>query len=102
MVNKIISIIRDCNVNKPTPIIDIAKKMGFTIKLSSNLSNNILGFILVNPDLYKTIGNNKCIVINKNIKYKERRFVLAHEIGHYLFDFNSNENIRFSHIFYSK
>ena len=62
-------------------------KLKFDTTCPYKLANN-LGIILIIEDLgelmgmYKYIKKNKVVFINSNLREEERRFVLAHEIGH--------------------
>lgn len=91
--------IRDYDPTKPVPIIDIVKQMGFAIKIADELPNDDSGVIMIAPELNDIIGNSKCVLISGKIKYGKRRFVLAHEIGHYLFDFDGINSPRYVHNF---
>lgn len=76
----------------PLPIIDISQKMGFSVFSVDHLDGDASGVIGIDANLKEKFGNSKCVLINRNIKPGKRRFVLAHEIGHYLFDFNERED----------
>lgn len=94
--------IKKCNKGGniyPVPVVDIANKMGFVVKLVEKLPNHDSGAIIIDPELAESIGSDKCILINNNIKCGKRRFVLAHELGHYLFDFDGASKVRFKHAF---
>ncbi len=91
--------IKDYDTNRPVPIIDIVKQMGFVIKIADELPNDDSGVIIIDPELNDIIGNSKCVLISGKIKYGKRRFVLAHEIGHYLFDFDGTNKSRYVHNF---
>lgn len=98
--NKILQIIKYSEKNSSAvPIIDIAKSMGFFVNITDNLPNNDSGFIIISPELKEHFYSNKGIVVSNKIKYGKARFVIAHEIGHYLFDFNEQTEAQFSHIF---
>ncbi len=81
------------------PIVDIAKNMGFAVRVTNELPNNDSGFILISPSLKEKFNSTKCIFLSKKIKYGKSRFVIAHEIGHYLYDFNEFKKSEFSHIY---
>lgn len=62
-------------------------KIKFDTTCPYKLAND-LGIILIIEDLgelmgmYKYIKKNKVVFINSNLKEEEKRYVLAHEIGH--------------------
>ena len=103
---KILKIVKyDEKSTSAVPIVDIAKNMGFFVNITDNLPNNDSGFIIISPELKEQFSSNKGIVVSDKVKYGKARFVIAHEIGHYLFDFNEQAEPQFSHIFtehYSK
>lgn len=73
----------------PTPIIKIAKKFGFKTG-EKTLNNKLSGDIYINGDTKKIFGSDKVILVNKNEHFFHQRFVIAHELAHYLFDFLGN------------
>lgn len=99
VAKKLRNMIKDYDPTKPVPIVDIVKQMGFAIKIADTLPNDDSGIILIDPELNDIIGNSKCVLINQKIKYGKRRFVLAHEIGHYLFEFDGINESRYVHSF---
>ena len=74
----------------PTPIIKIVKDAGFSVYVQ-DLPQNIGGYIIVNADLEKKFNTDKIIVVNESENAKRRRFTVAHEFGHFLFDFKSGK-----------
>ena len=72
----------------PVKIVDIVSRMGFSVYLADELEDNCSGAIGIDARLKETWGNPKCVLLSKKIKPGKQRFVLAHEIAHYLFDFN--------------
>ena len=72
-----------------TPIVKIAKEFGFkTYKETLNDS----GDIHINGTTIDEYGHNKIILVNKNDELFHQRFVVAHELAHYLFEFLGNPN----------
>lgn len=70
-----------------TPIVKIAKLFDFkTYKESLNES----GDININGETKKKYGHDKVILVNKSDELFHQRFVVAHELAHYLFDFLGN------------
>lgn len=67
-----------------TPIVKIAKLFDFkTYKESLNES----GDININGETKKKYGHDKVILVNREEELPHQRFVVAHELAHYLFDF---------------
>lgn len=90
VAKRILDIAKYKSSDKPVPIVDIVNRMGFHIILVDELPNDDSGIIMIDPSLEENFGSTKCVAITKKIKYGKRRFVLAHEIAHYLFDFNND------------
>lgn len=70
-----------------TPIVKIAKLFDFkTYKESLNES----GDININGETKIKYGHDKVILVNRKEELFHQRFVVAHELAHYLFDFLGN------------
>lgn len=82
--------------NIAVPIVGISNHFGFKnfdgdfSNLSNNLSQyrNASGMIAINSDFKKIYDSDKILILNKNETLEHSRFTIAHELGHYLFDFN--------------
>lgn len=74
----------------PIPIIKIVKDAGFSVFVQ-DLPQNIGGYIVIDTDLEKKFNTDKIIVANESENTKRRRFTVAHEFGHFLFDFKSGK-----------
>lgn len=87
-----------------TPIVKIAKEFGF-ITYRETLDDDLSGDIYINGKTKEEYKNDRIILVNKNDELFHQRFVVAHELAHYLFDFLGNEkykdtSIRFSATYY--
>lgn len=71
------------------PIIKIVNQLGFKT-CQKILPLDISGEIYVNGDTEKLYGENQVIIVNKIDDVNHKRFVIAHELAHYLFDFLPN------------
>ena len=90
-------ILEDFKVDSyPVPIVAIAEKLGFEI-YGINIKSEVSGIIIIDVDLINNYGTetDKAIFINTNDNPGHRRFALAHELGHYIFDFNETKDTRF-------
>ena len=67
-------------------IVELCKRIGFSIFLINNMKETDDGFIIVNNDVDALPGfeTNKIIAINAKRSYEEKRFIIAHELGHYV------------------
>ena len=77
-------------------IVSLAKSMGFFIATAS-LDDGEDGFIMVNDDGEEIFGtnSNKVIVVEKSLDQHLKRFVIAHELGHY--EINGRNKPIFAH-----
>ncbi|MBD5395903.1 MAG: ImmA/IrrE family metallo-endopeptidase [Lachnospiraceae bacterium] len=86
------------------PIVKIVKEFDFNIYKES-LPDKLSGDIYINGNTIDEYGHDKVILVNKNEHLFHQRFVAAHELAHYLFDFLGNplyndKNIKFSDTYY--
>lgn len=70
------------------PIIKIAQECGFVILYGSMVNSEMSGFVSVDKRTKKKYDSDKIIGINSNDELGHQRFVIAHELAHYLFDYN--------------
>lgn len=75
----------------PTPVVEFAKELGFTI-IRKNLKEPISGFIMIDSKLQDTYDTDSIIWINGNFPVTQQRFSIAHEIAHYIFDYDMIHN----------
>ena len=73
---------------KEVKVVKIAINMGFSIYQFS-LPKEVGGCIMINEDLIKRLGSDKVIIVNQNAQGNQKRFVIAHELGNYLFNFRN-------------
>ena len=72
-------------------IVDLAEKYGFIVG-EAQFKDNSDGMILVNMRVKEILGykTKKLILVNKNHDNYFKRFVIAHELGHYFLDGNND------------
>lgn len=70
----------------PTPIATILDKAGFYFYIE-DLPENMSGIIAVSDHLIELHGNKRIIKVNKDDNRSHQRFTMAHELGHYIFDY---------------
>ena len=82
------------------PIVEILSKFGFKIFQSDLEPDDLAAYIVVDPHFEDTFGSSKitCVDINDSIGHKI--FSLAHELAHYIFDFNESEKLIFYDTYY--
>lgn len=83
-------------VSNKTPIIEIAKAMGFKIFTARFNDRNLSGTIGISKKLQGKYGSDKVIILNNQDTDKHILFTLAHEIAHYIFDYISDSSKEYS------
>ena len=78
-----------------TPIVKIAKDFDFKT-YKEHLKES--GDININGGTLKKYGHNKVILVNRNDELFHQRFVVAHELAHYLFDMYQQIKYLYLHI----
>lgn len=76
-------------VETPVEIIEMCKHMGFSV-FQQKLPKEICGYIAIDGELKDRFSTDRIISVNENESNKRRRFTVAHELGHFLFDFDPN------------
>ena len=94
--------IKDFPEGVGVPIVEILTKLGFKIFQSDLKPDGLSAYIAVNPKFEEVFDSNKitCVHMDENIGHK--RFSLAHELAHYLFDFNENDNLCYYNTYFPK
>ncbi len=82
------------------PIVEILTYLGFKIFQSDLEPDDLSAYIVVDPKFADTFGSSKitCVDINDSIGHKT--FSLAHELAHYIFDFEENKKLNFYDTYY--
>ena len=76
----------------PIPIVAIMKSLNFQV-VAGELKDEISGIIGIDDDLAKNFKSSKVIAINNKDNVGHHRFTMAHELAHYLFDFDVSNQI---------
>ena len=76
----------------PIPIVAIMKSLNFQV-VAGELKDEISGIIGIYDDLAKNFKSSKVIAINNKDNVGHQRFTMAHELAHYLFDFDVSNQI---------
>lgn len=82
----------------PIEIIALCKNMGFKV-YNQEMPDIFCGYIAIDGELKDTFGTDRIIVTNADESPKRRRFTVAHELGHYLFNFDPAKSISFYNAF---
>lgn len=79
-------------------IIKIAQKKGFVIG-NAVLKDNEDGFIIVDDKAKQVLGidTSRLIGVNTKCELEDKRFIIAHELGHFLLHYNDKKDTMFAH-----
>lgn len=74
-------------------VIEVAKKLGFVVG-NAGLSEDVDGFIIVDENKGNILGidTNKLIGVNASKELAWKRFIIAHEIGHYVLHYDKEKD----------
>lgn len=72
-------------------VIKIARKLGFVVG-NAGLEDDVDGFIIIEKGKKKILGQktDKLIGVNASKELAWKRFIIAHEIGHYMLHYDEN------------
>ncbi len=80
----------------PIPIVKIMKLLGFEVIIQNyDFSPTLSGIIGIDYKLKDKYKTDKVISINRNDNLGHQRFTMAHELCHYIFDFDRNNKLAF-------
>lgn len=70
----------------PTQVIHIANNLGFRVFDAELEYKELSGIIAIDPKWKERFGSEKIIMVNHEDSNEHKRFAIAHELAHYLFD----------------
>lgn len=76
--------------NETTPIIRLLSELDFFV-FNNSLGRNVCGLIQINKEdqsMIDAFGNSQVIILNEQEELGHARFVAAHELGHYIFEYD--------------
>lgn len=74
-----------------TPVVTIANNLGFTSFKEDIKDKNVSGNIFVGGTTKEVYGVDKVIIVGSDEVYEHQRFIIAHELAHYLMDYPGSE-----------
>lgn len=89
IANVVLEIVKndsELNQTRCVDIIALCRKFGIEVYKSSTLSRDVSGKIYAYGTTAELYNNPVVIINNGNESFEHRRFVTAHELGHFLFD----------------
>lgn len=78
-----------------TPVVSIAKAMGFDT-FQQDLLWFLSGCIGINKKYIKKFKTDHIIFTNRKVHPYQQRFVIAHELAHYLFDYDHTSEVYYN------
>lgn len=75
------------NISGPIPIVNIAKKFGFLCLQAKDMPDDISGNIFIGGNTRKIYNSDKVIIVGCFEEKEHQRFIIAHELAHYLMDY---------------
>ncbi|MCI8731050.1 MAG: ImmA/IrrE family metallo-endopeptidase [Lachnospiraceae bacterium] len=85
----------------PVPIVAIMKSLEFQV-VSGKMEDEISGIVAIDDALKKEFKSDKVIAINSKDNIGHQRFTMAHELAHYLFDFDVSNSITYYNAYNTK
>lgn len=85
----------------PIPIVAIMKSLEFQV-VSGEMEDEISGIVGIDDTLKKTFRSDKVIAVNSKDNIGHQRFAMAHELAHYLFDFDVSNSITYYNAYNTK
>lgn len=79
--------------NEMTPIIQLLSELNFFV-FNQVLHRTVCGYIYIkknDTDLIQKYQNDHVVILNENEELGHARFVAAHELGHYIFEYDGIE-----------
>lgn len=107
LADTILSIDGYLDIQAPPPIVNITQDFGFSVFSQPNMNPNESGSIYIGGTTANYYHSNKVIIVNDKEEYFHQRFIIAHELGHYLMnyinnpEYTSNPNKLFTKPYYS-
>lgn len=79
--------IMEHNTIEPTPIVKISETFDIPVFQTQYISKEHSGDIHIHDEKCDKVKEEKIILVDKNETLEQQRFVIAHELAHYLFDY---------------
>lgn len=77
------------------PIVAILNRIGIRVFRDTDLAQDFSAYIAIDPRLEERFATNKIVCVNDNDPVGHKRFSLAHELAHYLFDFDESVDTKY-------
>lgn len=82
------------------PIVEILIKLGFKVYQSDLEPKGLSAYIAVDPKFIDVFGSDKITCVHSEDNVGHKRFSLAHELAHYLFDFDEKNKLHYYNTYF--
>ena len=88
------ALINDLDITEkepPFPVVSVLQKMGFQLLRGGFKNPSQSGLIVVDsslPEFNPVFEKDRVVLVNRNDSVAHQRFTIAHEIAHYIFDYD--------------
>lgn len=82
------------NIQAPLPIVNVASQFDFSVFKQPNMKENESGNIYIGGKTNNIYNADKVIIVGDQEEYFHQRFIIAHELGHYLMDYLNDPKLR--------
>lgn len=86
----------------PTPILAIVKQFQIATYQESNLKPEVSGNIFIGGNTNDIYNTDKVIVVGSDEEFYHQRFIIAHELAHFLMDYIGNEEYKKQGVLFSR
>lgn len=93
--NLILEVFKIDASKKYVPIIKILNSLGIKVYKQAMEPKELSAYISVSPEYYDEYGTMKIACINEDDAAGHSRFALAHELAHYIFDYDEQKDIEY-------
>ena len=91
LADEVLKIYGHVGKSAPTPIIKIAHNFGFATYKATDIPEDISGNIFIGGTTKEDYGADKVIIVGEDEPLPHQRFIVAHELAHYLMDYIGNK-----------
>lgn len=102
LADEVLEIYGCVNKSVPTPIVKIANAFTFKTYKDPNIPVDISGNIFIGGTTNEVYGSDKVIIVGEDEMLSHQRFIVAHELAHYLMDYIGNPEYSDSRILFTR
>lgn len=102
LADEVLEICGHVGKSAPTPIVKIANDFKFKTYKVHNIPDEISGNIFIGGTTSEIYGSDKVIIVGEGETLPHQRFIVAHELAHYLMDYIGNPEYSDSRILFTR